>query len=68
MTVNGTYKGKSVKTVWSGSENWSGTSFLNDELIIHMTGTKVYNKYIKHYRLLWNNYTHAVGVHPENLP
>ncbi len=68
MMVNGTYGGKSVKTVWSGSENWSGTSFLNDELIIHMTGKKIYNKYLKRYKLIWNRYSHPVGVHPENLP
>jgi len=68
LTVNGTYGGESVRTVWTGSENWSGTSFLNDELIIHMTSDKVYAKYLERYRKLWNRYTHAVGVHPENLP
>ncbi len=68
LMVNGTYQGKSVKTVWSGSENWSGTSFLNDELIIHMTGTSVYNRYLKQFQLIWNKFSHAVGVHPINLP
>lgn len=68
LTVNGTYGGKSVRTVWTGSENWSGTSFLNDELIIHMTSDKVYEKYLDRYRKLWNRFTHPVGVHPENLP
>ncbi len=68
LMVNGTFEGKSVKTVWSGSENWSGTSFLNDELIIHLTGNGVYNKYLEKYRTMWKKYTHPVGVHPENLP
>lgn len=68
LMINGTFQGKSVKTVWTGSENWSGTSFLNDELIIHMTGTKVYNKYLAKYRTMWKRYTHPVGVRPENLP
>ena len=68
MMVNGTYGGKSVRTVWTGSENWSGISFLNDELIMHMTGSKVYNKYLKRYKLIWDHFSHAVGVHPINLP
>ncbi len=68
LMVNGTYQGASTRTVWTGSENWSGTSFLNDELIIHLTSDKVYGKYLDRYRKLWKRYTHPVGVHPENLP
>lgn len=68
LTVNGTYDGKSVRTVWTGSENWSGTSFLNDELIIHMTSDKVYGIYLDQYAKLWKRYSHPVGVHPETLP
>lgn len=58
MMLNGTYEGESVRTVWTGSENWSSISFINDELILHMTGDKVYAKYMKHFTLLWNRHTH----------
>ncbi|MFZ2501724.1 MAG: phospholipase D-like domain-containing protein, partial [Nocardioides sp.] len=68
MTLDGTYLGKGTRTIWTGSENWSGTSFLNDELILHLTGDGIYKKYITHFRLLWKRYTHAVGVHPDYLP
>lgn len=68
MTLNGTYNGVGTKTVWTGSENWSGTSFLNDELILQLTGANVYKTYLSHFQYLWNNYTHAVGYHPPELP
>ncbi len=59
MMLNGTYQGKSVRTVWTGSENWSGVSFQNDELILHVTNASTYAKYIKHFTLLWNHHTHG---------
>ena len=68
MTLDGTYQGVGTRTVWTGSENWSGTSFLNDELILQMTGPKVHKKYIDQFQYLWNNYSHAVGYHPPGLP
>jgi hypothetical protein len=58
MALDGTYGGQSVRTVWTGSENWSGISFMNDELILHLTGDKVHAKYVNHFDLLWKRYTH----------
>ena len=58
MTLDGTYRGKSVRTIWTGSENWSGVSFLNDELTLQLSGDTVHAKYVKHFNLLWNRHTH----------
>jgi len=68
MALDGTYRGRSVRTVWTGSENWSGLSFKNDELILHLTADNVYEKYVEHFRLLWKRYTHKHGVRPLNPP
>lgn len=68
MTLDGTYQGKSVRTVWTGSENWSRLSFANDELILHLTGDSVHAKYLKQFRLMWAKYTHKHGVRPQGPP
>ncbi len=68
MTLNGTYQGKSVRTVWTGSENWSRISFQNDELILHLSGDLVHAKYLKQFKLMWAKYTHKHGVRPQGLP
>ncbi len=61
MTLDGTYGGRSMRNVWTGSENWSGVSFQNDELILRLTGDLVHAKYIKHFNLLWTKHTHLHG-------
>ena len=50
-----------MRAVWTGSENWSGVSFLNDELTLHLSGDTVHSKYVKHFNRLWNRHTHPHG-------
>ena len=59
MTLNGSWAGKRQKVVWTGSENWSGLSFLNDEVTIKIPRAKVYDAYERHFDFMWNNRTRA---------
>ena len=34
MSVDGTWDGSATRAVWTGSENWSDVSLLNDELVV----------------------------------
>ncbi|MFT4287867.1 phospholipase D-like domain-containing protein [Nocardioides sp.] len=66
MTLDGTWKGKSTKTVWTGSENWSAISFANEEVVITIhDDLDTYQKYFKHWNNLWStNATHPIGYKP----
>ncbi|MFT4289071.1 phospholipase D-like domain-containing protein [Nocardioides sp.] len=66
MTLDGTWKGKSTKTVWTGSENWSAISFANEEVVLTIhDDLDTYQKYFKHWNNLWNGKaTHPIGYHP----
>lgn len=68
MALNGSYAGQGTKSIWTGSENWSPLSFINDELVIHTTSPTIYDKYRQHFDYMWNGFTHPVGVRPTGLP
>jgi len=59
MTLDGTWAGKRQKIVWTGSENWSGLSFLNDEVTIKIPRASVHSQYAQHFEFLWNNRTRS---------
>ena len=61
MSVNGTWAGQQRKIVWTGSENWSGLSFLNDEVTIMIPRAEVWQQYDSHFDFVWNFRTRSYG-------
>lgn len=69
LSVNGTYQGKAIHTVWTGSENWSIMSFRNDELILQINKLGTYQSYREKFNTMWNGIaTHGMGVKPTGRP
>ena len=68
LAVNGTYRQKATQTVWTGSENWSRMSFLNDELIMQLTSRRAFRDYADHFNFLWKKGTHPLGQQPTGKP
>ncbi len=70
FTLNGAYDGKGLKAVWTGSENWSGISFSNDEVTLRLNGGPVYQRYTSRFDSMWNDpdATHKAGVEPTRRP
>lgn len=59
MSLNGRWAGKDQKIVWTGSENWSGLSFLNDEVTIKIPRASVWSQYEQHFDFMWANRTRS---------
>lgn len=59
MIINGTWNGQPQKIVWTGSENWSGLSFLNDEVTLKIPRGDIWAQYNAHFDFVWNNHTRA---------
>jgi hypothetical protein len=57
MTLNGTWAGKGRRIVWTGSENWSGTSLLNDEVTLMIPRRGAYGAYVRHFDYEWARHT-----------
>jgi hypothetical protein len=55
MSLNGKWAGKQQKVVWTGSDNWSGLSFLNDEVTIKIPRASVWAQYNAHFDFVWNH-------------
>jgi len=53
MSLNGTWAGKGTRTVWTGSENWSRVSFLNDELTVMIPRPRIHDAYVAHFNYIW---------------
>jgi len=69
LAVNGNMSGNPVHTVWTGSENWSGMSFRNDEIILRVDSTKNYQKYVGQFGFMWAHGTHtSFGLRPVGKP
>jgi hypothetical protein len=59
MSLNGKWAGKQQKVVWTGSDNWSGLSFLNDEVTIKIPRASVWAQYNSHFDFVWNHRSRA---------
>lgn len=65
IAINGRYGKKNMKTVITGSENWSAISFQNDEVTMQLVGGTVYNTYLHMFQHQWaTGATHALGIKP----
>lgn len=57
MTLNGTWAGKGRRIVWTGSENWSGKSLMNDEVTLMIPRRGAYRDYVRHFEYEWAEHT-----------
>jgi phosphatidylserine/phosphatidylglycerophosphate/cardiolipin synthase-like enzyme len=65
MMVDGGFDGEPTKSVWTGSENWSGISFANEEVIVRFTDPSYYRAYFAQFNKLWRGRaTHRAGIEP----
>jgi hypothetical protein len=69
MMVNGVYRGRPTRTVWTGSENWSAISFANEEVVFTINDTRAYRTYVKRWRSMYHGRaTHMMGTQPTYGP
>jgi phosphatidylserine/phosphatidylglycerophosphate/cardiolipin synthase-like enzyme len=59
MALDGTFAGRRQKIVWTGSDNWSDLSYLNDEVTIMIPRASVHRAYQQHFEFLWNHRTRS---------
>jgi phosphatidylserine/phosphatidylglycerophosphate/cardiolipin synthase-like enzyme len=69
MAVDGSFEREPTKSVWTGSENWSGISFANEEIIVRFTDPGYYRAYNKQFNKLWRGRaTHRASLEPTYGP
>jgi hypothetical protein len=61
MSVDGTWGGAATRAVWTGSENWSDVSLLNDELVVMIPRDRVHDAYVEHFDDVWGDHSKAVA-------
>ena len=57
MSVDGTWDGSATRAVWTGSENWSGVSLLNDELVVMIPRAQIHDAYVRHFDHIWGQHS-----------
>jgi hypothetical protein len=57
MSVDGTWDGSATQAVWTGSENWSDVSLLNDELVVMVPRAEVHDAYAEHFGHVWKHWS-----------
>ncbi|MGA9746083.1 MAG: phospholipase D-like domain-containing protein [Nocardioides sp.] len=57
MSLNGVYAGAPTRVVWTGSENWSDKSEVNDEVTITIPRDNAHQAYARHFEMLWKRHT-----------
>lgn len=65
MSVDGTWDGAATRAVWTGSENWSDVSLLNDELVVMIPREEVHDAYVAHFDHVWGRYSKEIEPAPE---
>lgn len=60
MSVDGTWDGAATRAVWTGSENWSDVSLLNDELVVMIPRQQVHDAYVAHFDHIWGGYSKEI--------
>jgi phosphatidylserine/phosphatidylglycerophosphate/cardiolipin synthase-like enzyme len=69
MIVSGSYDRQQTTSVWTGSENWSGISFANEEVIVRFTSLGYYQAYAQQFDKLWTGRaTHRALLEPTYNP
>jgi hypothetical protein len=57
MSLDGTWAGAATRAVWTGSENWSDVSLLNDELVVMIPRPEVHDAYVAHFNDVWDHHS-----------
>jgi hypothetical protein len=57
MALNGSYRGRLGRHVWTGSDNWSDISNNNDEATIHVRSATRHTSYMNNFGLIWNRWS-----------
>jgi phosphatidylserine/phosphatidylglycerophosphate/cardiolipin synthase-like enzyme len=57
MSIDGTWDDSATRAVWTGSENWSGVSLLNDELVVMIPRVRIHDAYVKNFDHIWSQYS-----------
>ncbi len=65
MSVDGAWDGRATRAVWTGSENWSDVSLLNDELVVMIPRTPIHDAYVTHFDTIWGQHSKPLGPEPE---
>lgn len=60
MSVDGTWDGSATRAVWTGSENWSDVSLLNDELVVMIPRPGIHDAYVAHFDAVWADHSRAI--------
>lgn len=70
LTIDGTYKGRGTKVVFTGSENWSAPALGSDEVTYEIHDAAVLSAYNTKWRRMWESRdsTHKVGLEPTRRP
>ncbi len=64
MSVDGTWDGSPTRAVWTGSENWSDVSLLNDELVVMIPRAEVHDAYVAHFDHVWDGFSKEIAPQP----
>ena len=65
MSVDGAWDGSATRAVWTGSENWSDVSLLNDELVVMIPQGRIHDAYVKHFEQIWGRHSKELGPEAE---
>jgi len=69
MTVDGSFDRQPTKSVWTGSENWTGISFANEEIVVRFTDPGYYRSYLREFNRMWRGRaSHRPGIEPTYGP
>jgi len=64
MSVDGTWGGAPTRAVWTGSENWSDVSLLNDELVVMVPRPRIHDAYVAHFDTVWDRHSRELAPAP----
>ena len=56
VAIDGLYAGTRQKLVWTGSMNFTGFGFSNDELVVRLNGARVHDDYARNFVRVWRSH------------
>ena len=70
VTVDGLFRGRGTRVVWTGSENWSAPGLSSDEVTFEIHDDRAVRAYDAQWQRMWRSprATHRTGVKPTSRP
>lgn len=62
VAVNGRFAGKGRELVWTGSMNFTQLGLASDDIIVRLSGHKVYRSYLRNFSRVWHAPTARMPV------